>query len=212
MNTNPNNIPPEIVEAIKSSRVYDKLEQIGERYGLMLDQIGGLDVQTRMVLLGELRSTEFVSAVAKDLEISIQTAEKIAADVNTEIFDVLRTSMRRAQEAAEQARMSPPAPTPVPPSTSHIEKVGDFSVIQRPPSTSPQYNSSTLNKESVLNDLENIKKLRPENAENYVEHLLENHTPPTPPVPPAPKPVQPTRPIPPPPPRLPGIDPYREQF
>ncbi len=143
--------------------------------------------------------------MAKELEISTQTAEKVAADINDEIFVALRASMRQAQEAAEQARMSPPASTPVPPNTSPIEHVGNFSVIQRPPSTSPQYNSSTLTKEDVLNDLENIEKLKPQNAENYVEHLLENPTPT--PVPPQPRPS-----MPPPPPRTPGVDPYREQF
>lgn len=120
-----------------------------------------------------------------------------------------------------------PTPEPIKPPVAPIEKVGDFTVTTRPPSSSPLYNDSNLNKEDVLADLENIKNLKPENAENFVEHLISAAAPvepaPAPAPAPAPTPVQPpppqpvTPPSPPTPPPVPKpepkkyeSDPYRE--
>lgn len=213
------NIPADILEAIKSSQVYTKLEKIGDRYGLLIDQIGQLDVDTRLTMLGKSKSDKFVDTIAKNLEISKQTAEKIAVDINTEIFMTLRESLRKMQEQAEKAadeEAAKPISTPtIQPDHSALEKAGDFTVIPAPASTSsPLYDSSKLKREDVLNDLENIEKLKPESAGSFVEHLLANPVV-NPVLNSTPKPQQAkpaSKPAPVQPPRAPGSDPYREQI
>jgi hypothetical protein len=180
-----NQLPTDIQKAIDNADVYTALKKIGDEYGLMIDQLGTLDRITRQVLIGKVRSSQYISLVAKELEISNQTAEKIAVDVNTQIFAPLRESLRKMQEKAEtepvenaatnapvQSSIKGASPQTPPPPTAPIEKVGQFTIVKQGASSSPQYNDHTLSKETVLADLENIKQLRPENAENFVEHLI----------------------------------------
>jgi hypothetical protein len=212
INAEQKNIPADILEAIKTSQVYDKLEEIGGRYNLLLDQIGQLEVDTRMLMIGKTKSTKFIETITKNLEISTETAEKIASDINTEIFTSLRESMQKIQSEAEQSEVAKETEKPVPtplyqpptPDLSHIEKAGNFTIEKRPSSNSPQYNDSTLRKEAVLSDLENIKNLKPENANAFVEHLLANPVT-------IPQQVEVKKPVSPPPAQKYGADPYREQ-
>lgn len=185
-------IPAEILEAIKSSRVYLKLEEIGERYNLLLDQVGQLEVDTRMVMVGNLESEKFIETMAKNLEISMGMASKIASDINIEVFVPLRESLRKTQGTVEQSQPTPPPPQN--PSLSPLEKAGGFEIINnKPASSSSQYKDSSLNKDQVLKDIEN-----PPSKVSFVDHLLAN--PATPPKPPTPEPPK----------KSPAIDPYRE--
>ena len=175
-NKEQNQIPRDILEAIETSKVYDALEKLGEKHNLLLDQVGQLEVDTRLMLLGEIKSANFVDTIAKDLEISKGKAEAITADINTEIVTPLRDSLRKMQEEAEKREVEEPIvrPAHIAAQINPIEKVGNFTIHQPTPSHSPQYNDSNLKREDVLHDLENIEKLKPENASNFVEHLLSN--------------------------------------
>ncbi len=159
-----NQIPAGILKAIEESEVYTALEKIGDTYGLLIDQIGSLDMVTRQVLLGNIKSSDYIDEIAKELEISNQTAEKIATDVNTKIFTPLKESMRKSQEATIAP---PPAPSIAP-----IEKAGNFTVEKPQPSASSIYKEESLKREDVLADLERINDLKPENATKFVDHLL----------------------------------------
>ncbi len=190
-----------------SEETYEKITSIGDRYYLLIDQMGELAAEIRDIITGATPSSKFIAELKSRLEISEQTATKIATDVSNEIFMDIKEALQKIQEEAEKA--SPSAPQ-TPPSTpkpdiAPIEKAGDFSVINRPPSASPIYNDSNLKRENVLHDLENIEKLKPENAHNYVEHLLtgtvQKPAPTPPPIQPVTPPIQ----------RKPGPDPYREQ-
>lgn len=188
-NQNTQNIPTDILKAIESADVYTHLETIGDRYGLMIDQVGQLNSETEKLMTGKTKSAQFVPTIAKNLEVSNEIAQKIATDINNEIFASLRESLRKMQEESETQTptkpvspplpptpqpivQSPVQPTPIPkpptPTTSpppvqpqklldiaHVEKAGNFSIEKRPPSTSPQYNTTSLKKETVLKDIEN---------------------------------------------------------
>ena len=96
-------------------------------------------------------------------------------------------------------------PKPPVSNLSPLEKVGGFTLEKNPSSNSPLYNDSTLKKESVLNDLENIEKLKPKNASAFVDHLLANPVS-------NPQQVEIKKPSTPPATPKPGVDPYREPF
>ncbi len=163
-------IPKEILEAIKSSSVYSKLESIGARYNLLLDQIGQLEVDTRMVLIGKLPSVKFIDTVARDLEIDKEISEKIVKDINEEIFMPLRESIRKVQEEITLEQNT----VPIPPSRplTPLEKAGNFEIVKdKPVSTSPQYNNSSLNKAQILDGIENPPTTP---RVSIVDHLLAN--------------------------------------
>lgn len=220
-------IPPEILEAIKSASVYKKLEDIGARYNLHLDQIGQLEVDTRMVLVGNSKSESFIYTVAKNLEIEPNIAEKIVKDINEEIFMGLRESLQKTQEEEEistpKVIMQPPVNLPVQPSSpkplSPLEKAGGFEIVNNKiASNSSQYNDKNLDKNKILQSVENPPA---PTKVSFVDHLLANpvstqHTtveqkPPVPITPPStPTPQIPAKPATPQEPRKPSVDPYRE--
>ena len=50
------NIPADIKKATDSSDVYTKLEKIGDRYNLMLDQVGELNMYVEQMMTGKIKS------------------------------------------------------------------------------------------------------------------------------------------------------------
>lgn len=189
-----------------SEQIYKKIEDIAHRNDLTIDQMGELAAEIRDVITGVTPSNMFVSDLKERLEIKEAQASIIAGDVSTEIFNSIKESLRKAQEESEKTALARPSitpPPPIAPPVSPIEKAGNFNIIRQPSSYSPQYNHDTLDKDAVLHDLENIEKLKPQNANNFVEHLL------TTPV--SSPPAIPKKPAPPVTPRKDGVDPYREQ-
>ncbi len=220
-------LPQEIKDAIRNTDLTGKFNAIAEKHSLRLDQNGYLQTETMLVMLGLEPSEDYVQAIERELGVSEGEAKALAEDVNKEILGSIRGAIRKVEEMQEEgtaraeARAQtaqvlnptprptpPPMPTPAPaPSTppppiAPIEKVGNFTVNTPPTSRSTLYNDSTLKKEDVLADLENIKNLKPENAESFVEHLLENPVKEpapviqkmTPPPPPQPMPTPPSAP------------------
>ncbi|HEY4503553.1 MAG TPA: hypothetical protein VJJ28_00370 [Candidatus Paceibacterota bacterium] len=195
-NQNTQNLPADILKAIESSDVYTHLESIGDRYNLLIDQIGQLNADTEKLMVGKLKSEIFVITIAKDLEISQEIAQKISDDINNEIFTGLRESLRKMQEQSEKKFTNPltppppptfqiPKPVPLTPTTpipkppitqppqkiniSSIEKVGNFTIEKRPLSNSPQYKDTNLKREDVLRDMENPTT---KSGVSFVDHLL----------------------------------------
>ncbi len=177
-NQNTQNIPVDILEAIDSSHVYTKLEKIADRYNLHIDQLGQLNVDTEGVMIGKIKSDKFVETIAKDLEISEEIAEKIAIDINNEIFASLRESLRKMQENKEIKSIPLSTPPPISPNTLNLsneklEKAGGFTIENRPPSNSPMYNDSLLTKEDVLKEVEEVDEIVGiKKGVSFVDHLL----------------------------------------
>lgn len=121
-NTN-NKIPEEILKFIHSGNVYSKLESIGDKYGLNLDKLGDLNIITEKAMIGEIRSSDFIGIVSKNLEIPEETAENIANDISNDIMLPIRSSLQKIQEGSEfdydnvepQTTPNQPQTTPQPP-------------------------------------------------------------------------------------------------
>ena len=186
-------LPPDLQRAIKSADLAEKFARIADKHSLHIDQNGSLQTETILVMLGLEPASDYVGNLEKELNISGREAQAIAEDVNTEILNAIKSSLRTLEEKEEQeeeeieykktddiSRILEKIPIPTPPAPVQnlnmlsVEKAGDFTVEKRQASTSPLYNSSNLTKENVLNDLENIEKLKPQNAANFVDHLLSN--------------------------------------
>jgi hypothetical protein len=109
---NNNQIPEDVLNIIKSSSVYIKLEEIGNKFDLNIDQVGELNVLTEQVMIGKLPSSKYIDSVAKELEITRDKAREIVETINSDIFIMVKESIRKAQEKAE-LDLTPPPPTPV---------------------------------------------------------------------------------------------------
>ncbi len=225
-NSPQNQISPEVSKVISSPLYYAKIKTIGDHYGLTIEQSDQLEIDTRFVLIGKEKASDFSKILAENLQIPMELATQLSSDINKEIFSQVPTSVATPSTPTPPPTPQPPQPkprkpiyqnvpepTPPPPQPfqnpdlSHLERAGNFVIEKRMDSHSPQYNDKALIREDVLNDIENIEKLKPQNAENYVEHLLGNPAPEKPTIPTPPRPQTP-----PPPPRKPGTDPYREAF
>jgi hypothetical protein len=109
---NNNQIPEDVLNIIKSSSVYIKLEEIGNKFDLNIDQVGELNVLTEQVMIGKLPSSKYIDSVAKELEITRDKAREIVETINSDIFIMVKESIRKAQEKAE-LDLTPPPPTPM---------------------------------------------------------------------------------------------------
>src|SRR3989344_2939653 len=91
-------LPPNLKDAIVDVDVSEKIFAIGESAGLTIEQIGTLAAETGYVTLGLTRPNEFVSALSKNLGISEDSAKKIAAEVNHQIFYPIREALKAAHQ------------------------------------------------------------------------------------------------------------------
>ena len=119
-------LPADLQAAITSPEIHDKIEAIGKRYSLMLDQLGELVDEIGLILLGLEKSSNFVSRASRRLGISSKAATMIGQDVNKEIFDAIKDSLRKVEvevpsEQIDNASISNQT-------VSEIESAGNFSV------------------------------------------------------------------------------------
>jgi hypothetical protein len=103
-----NNLPPKLQEAIASTDVANKLRTISQKHKLLLDQGQILENETYMVLLGIEQAENYKQNLKKELNISEDTATKIANDVGREIFLSIRNTLR---ESTIKTIESEPKPT-----------------------------------------------------------------------------------------------------
>lgn len=83
-------LPRQVQEAVASTDVNDKIEAIGKKNGLMIDQIGELIDEVGQVMMGLQKPALFVDDLCERLAISRDVATKISEEVNTDIFALIR--------------------------------------------------------------------------------------------------------------------------
>lgn len=157
-------LPPDLKEAIISVETSEKIQQISEKYSLMFDKMSELADEINLFMLGLTKQDDFVGNIANRLGTDEETAKKISADVNTEILDAIRESLRKIQEGEVYAPEAP-ANLPIAPTILAIEQAGGFTVENQPSSDSELYKDSNINKQTILNKIE-------EDHIPLVDHLL----------------------------------------
>lgn len=169
-------LPADIQQAIKSTDLASKFNLIANKHSLHIDQSGALQTETILVMLGLESTNDYVNNLQKGLEISRNEALSLAGDVNREILDSIRTSLRVLQEQNEKADeqtqtpITPPKPVtepvrptiPLPPPNlptssgpSPLEQAGQFTLEKEiVHSSSPQYKETNINREQLLKSIE----------------------------------------------------------
>ena len=91
-------LPEDIQKAVQSADMDKKIQEIGAKNALHLDQIGNLGDEVYMVMLGFTDPGEFAENIAKELNVPKEKAEAIAKDIGTSLFIPIRESMQQFME------------------------------------------------------------------------------------------------------------------
>ena len=111
-------LPEDIKSLVYSSDMLTTIQKIGQQYKLHIDQLDVLEAETADVMTGFTEPENFASSIAERLAIDKQTADKIAQDINDQLFVKIRESMKKTyeqQKTGNEKPTTPTPPTPVPP-------------------------------------------------------------------------------------------------
>lgn len=90
-------LPPDIQQVVQGDAMVKRLEVIGRNHDLRIDGIGVLIEYSGLIMLGLIKSNEFVSHLQKQLNLSREQAETIAIEVDEQVFSRIRESLRKVQ-------------------------------------------------------------------------------------------------------------------
>lgn len=90
-----NKVPENIRAVISSEDTDEKIFDISQKYDLHIDTTGGLGKLTLMVMIGLLKPQEFIPELTRRLKLDQETANKVAQEVNEQIFKPIRDSLKR---------------------------------------------------------------------------------------------------------------------
>src|SRR5690348_3202956 len=92
-------LPVDVQQAIQSADMTSALKDIGANYQLHIDQLGSLEDEALLVMLGFSSPAAFPDRVAAALGMDKGTAAVIASDLSEKLFVPIRASMRAYMEA-----------------------------------------------------------------------------------------------------------------
>lgn len=102
-------LPEDVRNAVLSADLPAQLQEIGRRNNLHIDQIGKLQDETMLVMLGFFGLDQFDEQLTEQLGISPEAATALAQDVSTTIFVPIRESMKGLIEGEKDAPTAPVA-------------------------------------------------------------------------------------------------------
>jgi len=83
-------LPDNVRRAVMGFNWADEITTIGREFGLHMDQIGALQYETMMIILGLSPSASYSNALVHALEIDKNTAEEIVMSANAHVFTELQ--------------------------------------------------------------------------------------------------------------------------
>ena len=86
-------LPAEVQKAVTSSDVNAKIEAIGKKYQLHVDQLGELVDEVGLVMLGLQKSSFFIDDLCSRLSITRDVARSIGSDINEDIFSLIKAHL-----------------------------------------------------------------------------------------------------------------------
>lgn len=91
-------LPKVLQEAITSTNVEKQLRELATKHKLHLDLWQSLENEVTMTLLGLQPAEELASHLQKDLEMPLETAAALAADISAIVFAPVREELERSLE------------------------------------------------------------------------------------------------------------------
>lgn len=96
-------LPQDIRDAYFSEDVTEKIEALGQKHRLHIDQLGELSNQISLILLGLAKPGDFKMAVMNQLKIDQTTTDNLTTDINNQIFLPIRESLQKLSSSPDQS-------------------------------------------------------------------------------------------------------------
>ena len=146
-------LPQDVQDAITSNRVREQIKAIGEKHQLHIDQIGSLETETTFIMIGLEPAKDYIRNIARELRLDCATAQKIAVDVNEQIFRPVRESLKKIHEIADTDSTTP---TPLPQNTEIPESLK--TTIEKPITSTPPQTTVNIPLQETVGTLLRLKK------------------------------------------------------
>lgn len=123
-------VPEEIKKLFFSVETAEIIHGIGERNGLMLDQISDLIEEVGLTIIGLKSSGAFIENITKKLNVKRSTATKIAEEINRDILSIIKKEIQDTEnkEGSEKPTQTEQPKTNPTPEIASVEKAGDFTI------------------------------------------------------------------------------------
>src|SRR3989344_7803115 len=83
-------LPAETRRAFASFDWGNKLNELGKKHGLHIDQLGELYTETALVMIGLVKSDDYLSQIEIRLNLDSEKASALVNDINEQIFKPIR--------------------------------------------------------------------------------------------------------------------------
>lgn len=144
-----------------------RIREIGSKYSLHIDKLSVLVDETNLVMFGITKPNDFPGVIQSKLGVTNDIAGLIVHDINEQIFESIRESLKKIHNEEELVEIKgnnltenypqedSGAQITLEPIDKTILKESGIEIIDEPTNTTT---SENLNRESVLNDIENPVK------------------------------------------------------
>ncbi len=97
-------LPQDLRETMFSVETADKIGEVAKKNGLDNDQTWWASHTTGMILLGEIKITDFVKIIQKRCRLEETASRQLARDINEAIFLPVKESLKKVHQMSEWPR------------------------------------------------------------------------------------------------------------
>ncbi|MBI2053030.1 MAG: hypothetical protein HYT34_02170 [Candidatus Ryanbacteria bacterium] len=105
-------LPQAVKDVMFQEATIDKIEELGKKYGLLLDKMGALSDEIALFMVGLTHPNDFRGRIRQALGLSDMKASEIVEELNDSIFKPIREQLAGLHRPEEIE--VPPAPPPPP--------------------------------------------------------------------------------------------------
>lgn len=95
-------LPKNIQDVIMSTNYQDAMIEIGKRYNLNVEQMGTMEMETTMVMMGLTPTQNFESELMRELHVDATKGNQVVTDINTQVFAKIRESLKAMSAPKEK--------------------------------------------------------------------------------------------------------------
>jgi hypothetical protein len=159
-------LPPEVQKAISGVDLPTKLQEIVKNNKLMIDQAGGLEVETILVLFGLEPLENYTKNLINNVGLTSIQASVVAHDVNESIFKGVRDILKQINDAMVSEEKNPAKQDIVP------TKENVLAGIEQPENI--KNTESSISISSLKSNTSAIPETHPEMASEGIEIKINN--------------------------------------
>jgi hypothetical protein len=153
-------LPEDLQKTINSSEYQMRLYEIAKTVKLTYEQLGTLEMETTMVLLGMTPPDEFQEEIQSQLKLDPKTASEIVGQINEQVFKTIRESLKKVYTAKDQSEDAITNGLNPDQTRAELKKSG-IEINKIPTNTIVKPNTPTINpaqRDKLLSGIENPPK------------------------------------------------------